>query len=1764
MLRQDITALQPLQQQEDSVDNAAGPVKSSSSLQQQLKSMPSTLSEALHEFYRAHTQLEPHQHQQQQQPPPLVRGPPPSAPPNVLANIMLANERLSASVTRSHSRDRSVSEAPVETHRDGNKDPHSRQGQAVRPYTGKIRSTVAFSREGERESSASQVRSASPPDSIATAAPPLRPEVPITTTLDVDPTQPLALLQDRRRGNVEARVDSHDRAAAARHPDPGVTSVAVPPSSTQTGANAAPHRRPSPSPEAAADDELQRTRQKLAEMQRLYSFEKRAHLQQRTRQLREEAQRRQSDDDITERTAQLLIDYESLIRFRDTASREHLEGVLQRVTAEWKRSAESLEQTRAACEDALLSRLHATLAEQQDALAKRLQQHLVLVAKSTVETERAQHAAIAAAVQEQVESFKEEYRRVLEQDMAERQRLMDEQAAHREAQWRSFLKDEHARMVATGEAAAREASRRQLETLHIAMRDITALREQLLHEHTRRQAQVGQEYLVAYEGLASEYVASTAETAEFVQRLQRDYASVIHALHKEVNRVSAEKQEAVRQSEQCTLQVAEAVAQQLHLAEESVDARWQARWAAEQEAHRAAVLRLTRLHEEALEKVWSASAVKEAKLKEEHEREHAAWEAHLTHQQEQQTAAFDDALRSAQGTVQRLEREKEGLSVQVQQLKDQLRREELAHEAVVQGARQAEEARYTSQLNSLEAAYDAVLQQYKEKLKTACNGSDGSGAGFTTATTAVKRVMVVEKELHEARAEHATQVQQAVEETAALWSARLEECRQQQRAHCKAMEQQHRALRAALLEEVQRREQALEESCVAERRAHQEELQNVITREKEASQRALERLERQHAAAQRQVEAEAERRVRVGEDALAAREKQLEIAEAEWQRRRTEDKEASLQQLTAHVAAQHAKQLAELEEQEAILRSEHAQLARQQAVMEQDIRRVVRGEMEMRLTEQLAAAEKGWMRLLEAELLQRFTTWQEFRMQELAYVQQLHREEMRLQDEHHAVQITALQDAQQRHLSQEAEAMRAREAAWAAARTASLDAYNEAVAAKLQEVLAVERAQWHTAQQQHAAERDASIETTAARVAEHFAITEATRAQLEEEVHASYLATLEQQQAKMSALLAEQRHRHEEAIAQVRASSAELAQQQAAQFEKDLDAREREHEAHVREVKEALERQLAAQRSQHAAALAAERSVARDDVTRLQQQADAAREAYENAASVRMQNMRRLHEQQIAELQQRCDAQARQLGSIEADSYLLEQRVRHEQEATLRAEYEESIAGLRNAIEERNRGYAELQASLYARVQAEADRIQAAADERVACFMQQQQKQLAELLLAHERALGEQQQRQQEELARLRAHHEVDLKAQACKLRKEHEATEAALQSQWEAQQESWQQLLEDERRDRRAADERATAAAADAAELRVAWEQQQAAAYRALDEQYRWLLEQMRSDMQVEREELARRCLEEEEHHFAAKMLQRQHAHRQPPQAQPQQKLSVSTHSFPTPDAPILVAAPESRTPLDRRRSSGAATMTLSTPAAPCSATSQGSPLLISPAAPVELPAAHHHHSHHHNHEQEPHADLVSRSKQRLRQLWDVLEVPSADQRTFLNYADSLAQEAPAAVLQDALLREQRRLEAQLPLLEALTRREYVQRQLRALANVRPLAALSLNSKSDAKLKRWSAEDGDYDTDDALHVSVSAPSPSVSGVLTDGGGSATTSAAVSPPAKMRGKAEGTQLEQLQLELQRLTVQLRRDITQHEKEYGQLFCVHGTRVMDTL
>jgi hypothetical protein len=162
-----------------------------------------------------------------------------------------------------------------------------------------------------------------------------------------------------------------------------------------------------------------------------------------------------------------------------------------------------------------------------------------------------------------------------------------------------------------------------------------------------------------------------------------------------------------------------------------------------------------------------------------------------------------------------------------------------------------------------------------------------------------------------------------------------------------------------------------------------------------------------------------------------------------------------------------------------------------------------------------------------------------------------------------------------------------------------------------------------------------------------------------------------------------------------------------------------------------------------------------------------------------------------------------------------------------------------------------------------------------------------------------------------------------------------------------------------------------------------------------------------------------------------------------------------------------------------------------------------------------------------------------RLQQLWDVLEVPLDDRHAFLDQIESLSGDAPLEQ-QRVWKNELQRLEAQLPLLEALTRRNYVARQLRSLRKTAPaLSSVSVNAPSASKLQgqrppqEVKEEMGEGSPAQSTTVTMTAESVPVYDRLAD-------------------------------ELKRLTVQLQRDVASHESRHGQVFRYHGRRVMEML
>lgn len=1541
-----------------------------------------------------------------------------------------------------------------------------------------------------------------------------------------------------------------------------------------------PVRSPSPIvstavPSAAAEErsaaecdsiqqQLQRTRQQLEEVQRLYSYEKRAHLQQRARQLRDEAQQCQTEENVVAQVAQLLTEYEELIKFRDVACAEHLEAVMQRVSREWQRSAATLEATREECAASLLSRLQASCAAQQEALKNAMQEHLTTTAQKEVAAETRQFQTIATAVQDQVESFKFEYRAIIEQDFEERRRLMDAQTARREQQWLQFLKEEHARMIAAGETAARESTQRQLETLHAAMRDITELRERLVKEHAQRQADVGRAYVDAYEGLAEEYAAASLETASFAQQLQQEYAAVIQQLHREIRRATDAKQAAEEQARQMEVHMQEAIAVQQHDLEARVAARWEAKLQKERDSYRAALAQLARKHEDALHDLQASCTEKEVARVAQYEAELFSLQTQLTSQREQHAAQAEAAYGELTDALRHLEEEKAALLKEVSQLKEERRTAECAHAAAVQRLRSEQAEYFAAQLRDLDERYDAALKLHKERTNagaptSACSGGNDGDSSVVAAAHALQRVAQLEKELHDVQRQHTEDRQHAVDESTALWSAKLKDAQQRLMEERDALEVQHRRLRQSLLTEVREREEAVEARCAVQRQAHEKEMQDALLAEKASAQRVIDRLQREHEDDIKQREADAATHVRLREEALTVRERALSEAKAAWEQRRADEQQEALQALLRRAAAEGA-QLQEAQEA----------FAAQQLERADEMRTAVQAEAKAKFDAQLRDAQQRWMQLLEADAAQRYEAWTKARKAELEAVHILHAQEVSLLRASYEKELERLRHHHVRHIEDFKEEMQAREKAWGDARAASLTAYEKAAADRLSAVLAQEKATWETMhQQQHQHQQETALDSVAQRAVQVLAATEEDRCRMENELRDVYVAVINDQEAKTAQYLTELHTKHEHELAALRQDHTTRLQQQARELQELFATRVQQHETRLQKVLTSHAEEMSALRKENAQRLAEQRAAAQEALQQAQQQAMEAQRALDVAMRDAQREVAQAHQRQVDDLQKQIEAQAAQLLRCEADTRVQVQRAREEQQAALRDEYERSMASLREALDARNQSYATLQTSLYDQVHAEVACVQAKMEKAYVTFTQEQQKDVAERLAAQAAAQVAQQGRLQEQLACLSQQHEVALASQAAKLRIDHDNACAALTAVFEKQQEEWKRLLEVEQVARRTAEDEVRNLKAQTAQLEVTQTQQQATAYRALDQKYQHVLEQALVRLQAEREALAQRSLEEAEQRFVSEMLQGasvntfdDHDSAPTPAAVP--AFANRAHELPAVLTGMISAPSPYHVSLAAESLPQHARNGVVTPAAsrtPCPA---ASPLPLSPAGPVELvehaepgissssatttaslsPSATSPVSMQQREQQQEKMDL-----QRLQQLWDVLEVPPDDRHAFLDFIDTFPNGTPQR--RQVWEGELQRLESQLPLLEALTRRDYVARQLRTLRKTTPpLSARTVNEAADLKSASCGGKGDPIERlgDDSVGGKDTTKRVAASGSR-DGG---------VPP-------ELSQVyDRLVGELATLTAELRRDVTAHEAQYGQLFCYNGQRVMETL
>ncbi|KEG07566.1 hypothetical protein DQ04_09411000 [Trypanosoma grayi] len=411
-----------------------------------------------------------------------------------------------------------------------------------------------------------------------------------------------------------------------------------------------------------------------------------------------------------------------------------------------------------------------------------------------------------------------------------------------------------------------------------------------------------------------------------------------------------------------------------------------------------------------------------------------------------------------------------------------------------------------------------------------------------------------------------------------------------------------------------------------------------------------------------------------------------------------------------------------------------------------------------------------------------------------------------------------------------------------------------------------------------------------------------------------------------------------------------------------------------------------------------------------------------------------------------------------------------EQEQELQRKYDESLTAVRTALEMRVREQAVLEVDAQRRLEEQRESLREEVEVKYRAFIEEQLDRVRAEQKEREAAAQRLEQMYHSNLAELRRDMEETLSSYFAQSDSQSREAATRARSDFENKLQQFYGLVEQERKQHAALEEQLREAQAQTDALRLTHEQQKLAALREMQERYERLYQEMHEACRTEREELARRALGEEEQRLLRELT-----------------------------------ALEER----RRRHSNEISPYTSTPAAAattttgrCSSLHEGSP--ASRLQRVAEEAASHHllrsaqRTPQNRGPTDDHAEVASYiDDDKLRQLWSVLEVPEAEQQQTLRRWAHLPPQQRAVEVQ----KEKRQLELQLPLLEVVTRREFVLHRLREL------------EKS--------------------------------------------------PSSSNGSISG-QMEELHKELLRLTEHLKTEIPRHEAMYGCTFRFRGTRYMNTL
>ncbi|CUG89191.1 Hypothetical protein, putative [Bodo saltans] len=1467
--------------------------------------------------------------------------------------------------------------------------------------------------------------------------------------------------------------------------------------------------RPGGAPQQADSGEVNGLKQQLSETQRLladaerrYQQEKRELLNLRTAQLKNESSKRGQEGDIVGRAMQVMSEYETIVRTSEENSLARLAHHMENFEKEWVRRTRSFEERKSEFEAHLMSKaLEALQAHNQDVDAIGQE-----IAQKTLDMLRQQSSSrlqLEEEVMHHAEQFKVQYKEMLETEFRERCRMYDEKLADRERNLSTILEHERKRIIEAEQKVITEHEAMHVQALNEAMRDISQLREQLVREHQEQQAKAMQDLVERRNSMRDEQSHVIAQVSERVKDVERQCFEAVDSAQNALREMQVhlinKEAEMAKQLLETSAEKEQSRLKEIAALRQDVERHWKGVVEELRSQHLVDIERVTVGFQERLDREHSDQHSKEAELRRAYEQrmirvEEAAdqrWAARVT----EGSNALDRHLE----VIQALRDDNEQLSAQLSSLQQQfmLREQELGQK--VGQIQREHEAVWHRKMEEMRVRYDQLLDE-------ALGGPSGESVSRAEHEKILETVRELEERCVQIKQHEANRLQHERDHLNELWKSRLEEERGD-RAIWEQDQLKHMGdLRAEVYADARRKETEVLRRAEQERLRFHEEAMGRTVEERKDRDAFEERVRIEGETRVREAEEELNdaynEKVRILERRVEEKEIVLERRRLDLKREYTAMEEASKNQAAEWLEKEKREILSDVksfheklvEEQQRIetdritfeqrLTLQYAEAFEQAKVaLQAHITTITRNHIEY-----WALCEQEWLQHRADEMRLLFEQRVEFeKMIKSQTKRDLHHEREKI-NSMLAGERAAL-DARENDIFARADQMR--QELEATARDRALNLLDQ-------------RNQIHETAEIKRAEEEAKIwEQLEKRILEKERQAEADRRVLEMELRNRYEALMNSERHRMDALMDQhrtearelydrqqqglrqrdeewhrqrlqmevdersthernyqevrnsERHRMDALMDQHRTEARELydRQQQGLRqrdeewhrqrLQMEVDERST-HERNYQEVREQAEARVHEERRRFEAAMRlreqefdAERlrgldsleKQLRDHEGATRHQLQALKDDYDRRVRMLTQDMHHQREEYIADL-------------ADQERKFQEQRDSYEEAAM--SKFEKNLKEMRNVMEKRQREQQVRDIELRESIETQRKDYEAKIHRQYQDHLKSHEERLIKMQEDREQSALRQEKEYQDQLFAVRQDMERTMSNYFSQSDVKSKEVLDATRTQFVAKLEEYYHLVTQERK-KRVDSESLLAAAHDELEsLRLSMEQYKLEVQRTMHTKYEALFAQVRERTRSDREDQAKKLLEDEEKKVASEILRRENEKKIDTfgfsalngssigavAASPRVGGAPSSSSY---AAPLGHAARTTATIIHQQQDTIQTSIGLGTPPPSSSRptpSQRQTPLPHQQAVAVDGSTV------------DPFVETIQKRQEKLKQLWNVLDVPESERSGFSDRLIGATQ--PAAL--EALTLEIRRLEQQLPLLEVITRREFVQHRVREL----------------------------------------------------------------------------------------------------------------------